>query len=129
VVVDAAGSVTLPLREQFTKAAFAKAVDLTLVSAGVFKKVVRYSEQPQFFVRVRIVHVGFEVPFSMFDTSAAAIVADWELRGAEGEEALWSEEIVTTAQGRGSVRSALERAWGDNIRMAVLEMSSSKVEG
>ena len=128
VVVDATDSVTLVLRDEFTKEAFAKAVDLALVSAGVFEKVVKYTEQPQFLVTVRIVHIGVENRFSPFDTSGAAIVAEWELRGAGEEEVLWSEEIITTHR-CGSFRPALERACNDNIRRAILEMSSSRLKG
>jgi len=103
-----------------TKEAFAKAIDMSLVKAGLFNGVVSCDTGPQYQLDVFLVHAEAQQGSTIFSSSPASIVARWKLTNRANGQILINEEIMSTfVVGGVQSRKALEGAARDNIRQGL----------
>lgn len=103
---------------------FAKAIDSSLLQAGLFDGIVDCDANPQYRLEIFLAHVQGKAGATRFSSSYGTVVAHWKLTRRIDEEILLDKEItgrfvLRSSGDPGRALRSVEGAAKDNIRQGV----------
>ena len=118
---------------EFPPSMFAHAIDISLVEAGFFDRIIDCDANPQYHLDVFLIHVEGKPGVTRFSSSYGTVVARWKLTNRTNEDILLDEEIrgrfiLRSSGDPGRALRAVEGAASDNIMQGLTYISALKIE-